>query len=802
MLISYQWLRRYLSLPESPETILPKLIQAGVEVGDVRAIGGDITGVVVAELLSVEKHPQADRLSLTQVSTGTETFSVVCGAKNIAPGQRVPLAKLGAVLPGDFKIKAAKIRGVDSEGMLCSAQELGLAESAEGILQLPLDAPLGQNFTEYMELPDTLFDLEITPNRSDLLSHIGLARELGALLNRPVQMLAADSSAPTNAPGSLKVKAAIEAPDLCFSYNGRLIENVNVGPSPQWLAQALEKIGQKSINNIVDITNFVLMESGQPLHAFDFDQLQNGQIRIRQATPGEKIPLLDGTERELKASMLIIADSEKPVALAGVMGASNSQVTEKTKNIFLEAALFLPGNVRKTARSLGISTDSSYRFERGVDPQGVERALHRAASLILEIAGGSISGDAVSLSSKSFKPAEIKFRPERCRTILGTDFSDADQIKVLQSLGCSLDKKPGPDGFAVTVPSYRTDLVREIDLIEEVARILGYDKIPLLLPRVPVLFNENTTHVPFEEEARTVFHQAGFYEAVNSSFLSRTFPEQLKLTAEDPLRQLQALANPIADDQDVLRSSLLPSLLLNAQTNLSHQQEGVSLYELNKVFLAAPQGLMEKRQAAAIWAGQTSVPGWQSPARTVDFYDLKGLAENLLRTFRLEAWKWEFKGLSAPYHPAQSFQILDNQNRLLLKGGAIHPKVLKSFDISVPCFGLELDFAALAQSPREPLNYEPLPKFPAAWRDIALVVPDGVTSGQVIQVIQSQGGAELKKVSLFDLYRGPHVAADHRSLAYRLLFQNPERTMTDEEVAGKVSKIVEDLKTRYSIVLR
>ncbi len=801
MLISYNWLRNYLSLPESPETILPKLVQAGVEVGGVRQIGADITGVVVAELLAVEKHPQADRLSLTKVSTGAETFSVVCGAKNIAPGQKVPLAKLGAVLPGDFKIKAAKIRGVDSEGMLCSAKELGLAADAEGILQLPLDAPLGADFTFYMGLPDTLFELEITPNRSDLLSHIGLARELGALLGRPI-LLPPVSLKETGPAIASKVKVAVQAPELCFAYNARLIENIKVGPSPQWLAQALEKIGQKSINNVVDVTNYVLMELGQPLHAFDFTSLQDGQIVVRKAKNGEKIPLLDGSARELKDSMLVIADSRKPVALAGVMGGGNSQVTEKTQTILLEAALFLPGSVRKTARALGISTDSSYRFERGVDPQGVERALDRAAGLILEIAGGTLAAGIVSVVSKPFTPAQVKFRPERCRTLLGTNFADADQIRVLKSLGCSLSEKPGVEGYAVTVPGYRVDLVREIDLIEEVARVMGYDKIPLLLPRVPVLFNEITTKIPFESEIRSIFHQSGFNEAVNSSFLSRHFPDKLKLGPEDPLRQLQALANPIADDQDVLRPSLLPSLLLNVQTNLSHQQDGVALYELNKVFSPSPKGVVEKRQAAAVWAGQTAEVGWQSPARKADFYDIKGLAENLLIALRLDGWKWEFNTLSAPYYAAQSFKALDPKGHLLLKGGALHPKVLKEQGLTGPCFALEVDLEALAQSPLLSLDYNPLPKFPAAWRDVALVVPDGVTSEQVIQAIQSQGGVELKKVWLFDLYQGPHVAPGHRSLAYRLLFQNPERTMTDEEVAGKVSKIVEDLKTRYAIALR
>jgi phenylalanyl-tRNA synthetase beta chain len=802
MLISYQWLRNYLSLPEPAEVILPKLVKAGVEVGSIRQVGGSISKVIVAELIAIEKHPQADRLSLTKVSTGKETLNVVCGAKNIAVGQKVPLAQIGAVLPGDFKIKASKIRGVDSEGMLCSAKELGLAADAEGIFILPPNAPIGEDFLAYMGLPDTLFELEITPNRSDLLSHIGLARELGALLNRPVQYPKTELLKNNSTSSLSKAKITIEAKDLCFQYHGRLIENIKIGPSPLWLIQALQKIGQNSINNVVDITNYVLMELGQPLHAFDFKALQGSEIIVRRARPGEKIPLLDGTERELNNSMLVIADAVKPVALAGIMGGSNSQVIEKTQSILLEAALFLSGSVRKTARTLGISTDSSYRFERGIDAQGVERSLDRAADLILQIAGGTAS-QTLTVITQSFKPSEIKFRPNRCRAILGADFSDSDQVNVLKSLGCNLKEPDGAKECSVVIPSYRVDLTREIDLIEEVARVTGYDKIPLLLPRVPALFSEISTQFPYEEEIRFIFHQAGLNEAVNSSFLSNQFTEKLKLKSDDPLRLIQSIANPIADDQDVLRSSLLPSLLLNVQTNLSHQQTGAALYELNKVFFLDPnQTLVERRQIAVILAGELAGTGWQNSPRKANFYDVKGLGENLIRVCRLAELKWEYDTLAPPYHFSQSFQVKDSQNRLLLKGGAIHPRVLKEYDISAPCFALEVDLDSLALIPKASNNYKPLPKFPGAWRDIALVVPDGVTSEQVMQAIESQGGDELKKVWLFDLYRGTHVAPGHRSLAYRLQFQNVERTLTDQELTEKVSKITEDLKMRYSIALR
>ncbi len=420
MLISYNWLKSFISLKEPVETVLNRLIHAGVAVENIKPYGAHITKVVVAELLEVAKHPQADRLSLTKVSTGKETFKVVCGAKNIAPGQKVPLAVVGAVLPGNFEIKAAKIRGEESFGMLCSAKELGLAEEAEGILILPPDAPVGEDFCAYMGLPDTLFDLEITPNRADLLSHLGVAREIGAILNRKVQEPKAGKVQEGKLPTAKLARVTVKAPDLCQLYTCRVIEGVKIGPSPRWLVQTLERLGQRSINNVVDITNYVLQEMGQPLHAFDLNQVKGAHIIVRKAEKGEKIPLLDNTERELDADNLVIADAERPIALAGIMGGGNSQVTDKTINILLESALFLPGSVRRTSRRLGISTDSSYRFERGVDPNGVVAALNRAASLIVELAGGSLAKGVLSHPAKTFKAQEIKFRPSRANTILGT----------------------------------------------------------------------------------------------------------------------------------------------------------------------------------------------------------------------------------------------------------------------------------------------------------------------------------------------------------------------------------------------
>jgi phenylalanyl-tRNA synthetase beta chain len=802
MLISYQWLKKYVSIREPVEAVIDKLIHAGVAVENVRHVGNDITRVAVAELLSVEKHPQADRLSLTKVSDGKETFQVVCGAKNIAPGQKVPLARVGAHLPGNFEIKAAKIRGVESFGMLCSAKELALSEDAEGILILPAEAPVGTDFLEYMGLPDTLFELEITPNRADLLSHLGVAREVAALFHKPFHPPEIKKLKEVLPPISKRVQVTIEAKDLCHLYTCRVLEGVQIGPSPLWLTQALAKMGQRSINNIVDITNYVLLETGQPLHAFDLGHIHGSKVLVRRAMAGERIPLLDGIERELGPEMLVIADADRPVALAGIMGGSNSQVTGLTNSILLESALFLPGSIRKTARQLAISTDSSYRFERGVDPEGVEKALERAASLILELAGGSLAKGTLSPSSRVPRSPMIPFRPSRANALLGIELTAPKQVKILKDLGCRVTGGAAKT-LSVVPPSRRLDLTREIDLIEEIARITGYDHIPVIQPRVPSALLPITSTIPFEKEVHFTLQQAGFYEVLNSTFLPPDFGEKLRLEPDSPFRPFQELANPIAEDQRALRPTLLPSLLTNVQLNQAHQQGTIALYEVNKVFTSGgrgPEG--ERLHLACVYAGTAFVSGWYNPERKSDFFDIKGLAENLLERCRLTGLEWVYGKVPAPYLANQSIEVRSQKGERLLWGGSLHPKVLKAYDIVAPCFALETDLGTLDLMPQSPLSFRPLPKFPAAWRDIALVVPDGVTSRQVAEAIEEHGKPDLKSTALFDLYRGPHLPPGVRSLAFRLHFQNEERTLTDQEVTDKVTRIVDHLKMRYAIALR
>jgi phenylalanyl-tRNA synthetase beta chain len=801
MLASSRWLKDYITLPAPFGNALARLTSAGVEVASVRALGEGITGVVVAQILEVAKHPQADRLSLTKVTDGRETYQVVCGAKNIAPGQKVPLALVGATLPGGFQLEKAKIRGIESFGMMCSAKELGLAEESAGILLLPDDAPLGMDLMEYLGLPETLFEVEITPNRADLLSHYGIARELGAQFNLEPLFPTQPALIETGGPASEKASVAVEDPLGCPLYSCRVIENVKVGESPRWLKEKLERIGQRSINNVVDVTNFILMELGQPLHAFDDDLLSGRCIVVRRARSGEKIPLLDGTERTLTPDALVIADAEKPVALAGIMGGSTSMVTNQTRNILLEAALFNGGLIRKTARRLGLSTDSSYRFERGVDPGMVRKALDRAAALIHEVAGGEIRRGVVESVSRPYEKLVIRFRPDRCNHLLGLQLKHEEQLSFLSRLGCRVI--PVGNEADVEAPSWRVDIHQEIDLIEEVARMNGYDQLPLAHPSVRISTTPMAEVQRPTREARQAFLRRGLNEAVNTSFLPPDFPEKLHLPADHPYRNAPKLANPIADDQTVLRPTLVPSLLVNIQYNLSHQQESIWLFEINKVFLGTPSGPVEKAQATAVLAGTVPGSGWYNLARETDFFDLKGLAESLTSELAPgSSLTWTFGQEGAPYQKGFSFRVEGPQGQALCWGGALDPKVKKAYDVACSCWALEVDLEACWKAARKSIQTVSLPKFPSARRDLALVVPDEHHASIIETAVRETGGDMLIRVECFDLYRGKNLPSGRRSLAYRLAFQAPDRTLTDAEVNDRVAKIVETLQSRYGVALR
>ncbi len=803
MLISEKWLRQYIDCSAPLPEILDKLIKAGIPVESVQTFGKDITQVVVGEILEVNKHPQADRLSLTKVSIGTETLQIVCGAKNIAPGQKVPLARIGAVLPGNFEIKATKIRNVESFGMLCSAKELGLAEDAEGILILPPDAPVGTDFLQYMDLPNTLFELEIFPNRPDLLSHLGVAREISALFNCPVRFPDAVSPVEAGPAIATKTKITIQNPTLCPLYTCRVLEGVKIGPSPRWLSQTLERLGQRSINNVVDATNYVMLEMGQPLHAFDYDKLSGKEIIVRQAKSGEKIPLLDNSIRDLQEDFLVIADADKPVALAGIMGGNNSQVTETTQNILLESALFQPGGIRKAGRRLAISTDSSYRFERGVDPHGVEKALNRAAQLLLELAGGSLCKGILSKKGEVSIPSAVDYRPKRADTILGTQIPEERQLVILKNLGCTLEKGSNVGIFRITPPSSRLDLTREIDFIEEVARVAGYDLIQVQAPKISSHLSPVGSAIPFEEETRFLLHQNGFYEAVNPTFLPPDYADHLLLGPDHPLRESQALLNPITEDQKVLRPTLLPSLLGNLQLNFAHQQPRVALYELNKVFHPVKgKGPAETYQIAAVATGLIQEPSWTAHERPSDFYDAKGLAESLVKLARLKESKWEYGVLTMPYQNSESFRACDGSGNTLIWGGMLSPRALKNFGLTGPVAAVEANLTLMGEEPTESSHYQPLPRFPEAWRDVALVVPDGVTSAQVLEGVKASKPPFLVSMALFDHYRGQGVPEGSRSLAFRLRFRHSDRTLTDAEVNESVSKILSYLKEIFSIAIR
>ena len=625
MNVTLNWLKAYIDFEFSATELADRLTMLGVEVESVKQLGAELDGVVVGSVSSIRPHPNADKLVLCQVDIGeTEELQIVCGAPNVREGMLAPVATIGATLPAGFTIKRARLRGETSHGMLCSEKELGLSEDAAGLMELPTDTPLGISLSEALGLDDIVFELEITPNRPDCLSMIGVAREIRAETGNTLKLPQVDfNENETDIRETTSV--TIEAPDLCPRYAARVIRGVKVGQSPAWLKHRLEAVGIGVINNIVDITNFVLMEYGQPLHAFDYHKLTENRIVVRRATAGENITTLDEVARELTPDMLVIADAEKPVALAGIMGGYDSEIIETTADVLLESAYFNPSGIRATAKALGISTEASYRFERGADPGAVLAALDRAAQLIAELAGGSICKGIVDVYPGEQPLRQIQLRPERVNFILGTALDTSEMVQILSDLGFDV-KANGTGDYHVTVPTFRSDLTREIDLIEEVARVYGYDNIPTTLPKgdIPVPAPNPSTEV--RKRIKHFLFAAGMMEAINYSFCDPNCFDKIRFTDDDPCRDALKLRNPLSPEMSVLRTTLIPSLLENAQHNRNHQIDTIALFEIGSVF-TRNGAQKEPERVTGILAGQIGDGVYSNPYREPDFYDIKGLVE-------------------------------------------------------------------------------------------------------------------------------------------------------------------------------
>ena len=797
MNVTLNWLKAYIDFEFSPSELADRLTMLGVEVESVKHLGTELDGVIVGSVTSIRPHPNADKLVLCQVDTGeTEELQIVCGAPNAREGMLAPVATIGATLPVGLTIKRAKLRGETSQGMLCSEKELGLSGDAAGLMELSTDIPLGTPLSEALGLDDVVFELEITPNRPDCLSLIGVAREIRAETGNPLKLPTVD---PQENGINLQdlTSVTIDAPDLCPRYAARVIQGVKVAESPAWLQQRLESVGIGVINNIVDVTNFVLMEYGQPLHAFDYHKLAENRIVVRRARDNEQITTLDEVARELTSDMLVIADAEKPVALAGIMGGYDSEITETTCDVLLESAYFNPLSIRATAKALGISTEASYRFERGADPGAVLAALDRAAQLIAELTGGTICDGIVDVYPGQQSLTEIQLRPERVNFVLGTTIETAEMVQILDRLGFDVDITGKV--YQVVVPTFRSDVTREIDLIEEIARVYGYDNIPTTLPKgdIPV-----PAPTPKTEARRRIKHfllAAGMMEAVNYSFCDPNCFDKIRLNADDPLRNTLQLRNPLSPEMSVLRTTLTPGLLENAQHNRNHQIDTIALFEIGGVFVHDGKE-KEPERVTGVLAGQIGEGVYSDPYRHPDFFDIKGLVEGMLEVCGVVDWTLQ-KTDALTFHPGRNAEVLLG-NRRIGVFGEVHPEVLENYDLPYKAYLFEFDLEGLADAATFAKRFEPISIYPKVARDLAIVVDKETLSDMPTELIYTTGGDSVDSVRLFDVYEGEQVPEGKKSLAYTITYHSATETLTDKAVNTLHDEVVKCLNRELGAELR
>ena len=791
MKFSEQWLRGWVSPQASRDELVARLSMAGLEVDSVTLAAGEFSGVVVGEVLATEQHPDADKLRVCQVSDGNETFQVVCGAPNVRPGLKIPFAKIGAQLPGDFKIKKAKLRGVESNGMLCSQSELQVGEGNDGLMELPADAPTGEDFRVYLGLDDASIEVDLTPNRGDCLSLAGLAREVGALYAAPVTRPVIAAIAPVNEDVR---PVEVLAPAACPRFLGRVVRNVDLSrATPLWMVERLRRSEVRSIDAAVDITNYVMIELGQPMHAYDLAEIDGG-IRVRMAEEGEKITLLDGQEVALRSDTLVIADHARLLGIAGVMGGENSGVTAKTRDVFLEAAFFEPISVAGKARSYGLHTDASHRFERGVDSNLAREAMERATALLLDIAGGEPGPIIESVSAEHLPQiAPITLRAERVSQMLGLELGSSEIEALLTGLGLGVEAS-GEGQWSVEVPSHRFDISLEVDLIEELARLYGYNRLPVRYPQArlaPQASPEARSDLP---ALRRLLVARGYQEAITYSFIDPKLFELFSPGIEPLL-----LANPISTDMAAMRSSLWPGLVKALQHNLNRQQDRVRLFESGLRFVGQLDGLKQEPMLAGVVCGSRLPEGWAQGRETVDFFDVKADVEAVLGfAGALDAFTF-VPGQHPALHPGQTARIeRDGQEVGYL--GALHPELVKSLGLDRAVFVFELVLAEVSEG-RLP-KFQELSRFPEVRRDLALLADRDVAASAVMEVIRENAGEWLTDLRLFDVYQGKGIDPHRKSLAVGLTWQHPSRTLNDDEVNTTTQAILTSLEQRLNATLR
>ena len=797
MNVSINWLKEYIDFDLSPEALADRLLMLGIETESIKQLGEGLGSVVVGKIKDVRNHPNADKLALCDVDAGQDAdLQIVCGAPNARQGLIAPVALVGAQLATGLRVKPVKIRGEESRGMLCSEKELGIGDDASGLMELSADLPVGTPLATALGLDDAVLELEITPNRPDCLSMIGVAREIGAETGSPIKLPSINVREGTADVRDL-TSVIIDAPELCPRYAARVIRGVRIAPSPKWLKRKLESIGVGTINNVVDITNFALMEYGHPLHAFDYHKLAENRIVVRRAVSDETLTTIDGTERKLASDMLVIADAEKPVALAGVMGGLDSEISDQTVDVLLESAYFHPPSVRKTSKALGMHTEASHRFERGADPEGVIPAINRAAQLIAELAGGEVAAGIIDVYPGKREPAQVKLRPERVNFVLGTQISSDEMVDILTRLG--FDVTPA---YEVTVPTFRPDVSREIDLIEEIARVHGYDNIPTTMPAGDVPTPPSTARSELRERVKTHLIASGMTEAVNYSFYDPRDFDRVRLDASDSVRKALKIRNPLSEDMSIMRTTLVPSLLENAQRNRNHRVENIQLFEMSKVFVPSGDSELpnEPERIAGIIAGTIGAGVHGDPFRKADFFDIKGVVEGLFDACGIS--DYAIAPTRHPlFHPGRNASVAINGQHLGIFGEA-HPEVQQNYDLENETYLFEFDFEMLASAADLTRRVEPISIYPSVNRDIAVVLDADIPASRPVELIRSVGGDLVKSVRLFDLYIGDQVPDGKKSLAYAIEYSSVTETLRDEQVDQIHARIVKKLREEVGGELR
>ena len=798
MLISLNWLKQYIDLDGIEINEMENsLTMIGQEVEKIEIAGSNLENVVTAKIIEKEMHPDSDHLTVCKVDNGKEILQIVCGASNHKAGDKVVLAQIGAKLSEDFVIKKGKIRGKESCGMLCSEVELGIGSDKDEIIILPEDAPIGVPFKDYLGINDTVFELEITPNRPDCLSHIGIARELSAYYGKELKYPETEIKSEISEKTSDNVKVSIEDSNLSRRYVTRILKNVTVKESPKWLKERIEAVGLRSINNIVDVSNFILMEMNHPNHVFDLDKIEGNEIKVKSAVKGDKLVTLDDQERELEDGDIVICDSKKILALGGVMGGLDSEVTDNTKNILLEVAQFNPQNVRKTSRRLTLSSDSSYRFERGIDVEDSIKVINRLANLIQEVAGGEILNGYVDVYPVPHenKVAELNF--ERLNRFVGKVIPREKVIEILRNL--EIDVKDNGETLTLTAPSYRGDLELEQDYFEEVIRMYGFDNIENILPRVDINKNSTLDTTKLTDRVKTICASVGLKEVINYSFIPKDALQKLKFTgvSEDKLIDI---SNPITEDFVTMRPTLLYSLIKNAKDNMNRNVSNIRFFEVSRTFEKAEELAKEDIKVGIILAGENDKTLWNPKPVHYDFYDLKGIVEEIFSKLKFQNFSIK-RSVQTEFHPGRSADVFVGKE-YIGSFGEIHPDVLENFGLNkktvlVAEFNIEL----IKKYINKPFVYQGIVKYPAVPRDLALVMNENILVGDVLKTIEKID-KKVEKVELFDIYQGIGVEPGKKSVAISILLRDDSKTLEEKEINDIIDKILAKMKKDYMAELR